>query len=143
MNWRRRKPLASPKFQITSSRIPPEKVTPGKLQKISEDDSFVAKALKGQLEGMRQAAGGSTPLEKLLAEHRIAAWLFYRRAEQRLTAEPESRRLQRAARAARRRLESAERRLATVRRLLRRGRGPAARAIEATVKADGPADRSG
>jgi hypothetical protein len=88
------------------------------LLEISEDVTFVAEALMGQLENMRQAAGGDTSLEKLLAEYRIAAWLFHRLAEQRLAAEPDSRRLQRACHAARWRLDQTERYLATVRRLL-------------------------
>jgi hypothetical protein len=65
--------------------------------------------------------GGDTPLERLLAEHHIAAWRLHRRAEQRLAADPESRRLQRAAQGAQRRLDQAERRLASVGRLPRRG----------------------
>ena len=92
------------------------------IEEITEGDRFVAEALKAQLEGMRRERGDDTPIERLLAEYRVAAWLYHQRAQKRLEAEPESRPLQKRLRSARRRLEVADRRLAVLRRLLGRRR---------------------
>ena len=70
---------------------------------------------------MRRERGGHTPVERLLAEYYVAAWLIHRRAQKRLQAEPESRHLQIRCRSALRRLDLADRRLDMLRRLLRSG----------------------
>ena len=88
------------------------------IEEITERVAFDTAALKEQLEGMGQTVVGVTPLERSLAEYRIAAWLYHQLAQKRLEAEPESRRLQKRCRSARRRLEVAERRLAIWQRLL-------------------------